>query len=183
MKIAPFHWKNDDPQNWLLIFFRKKTHSEKNMEIVTEFIEKGCNNNNSKPWKSSKIFTHEAINLINLLEISHFLTCFSFSFPYFHSYLFFPSDFFHISMFLVFSFFVFPMFSFVFPFFSFFSSSSFVIFSFFSFFHLLLIFFSFSCSFVTVFPSLFSNFFLFHFLFSVVRADAKTGKTYSNSSH
>ena len=41
--------------------FKKKTHSENNMEILCDFVEK-VYNNNDKPWKSSRIL-REAKNL------------------------------------------------------------------------------------------------------------------------
>ena len=49
---CPFD-KTVRPQNGLLIFFGK-THSEKIMEIVEDFVEES-HINNGNPWKSSRI--------------------------------------------------------------------------------------------------------------------------------
>ena len=68
MKIVTFPWKNGDPKNWLLIFFRKNTF-RKIMEIVEEFVERSYNNN-GKPW------TKNLGNLKRFLHFSSFSSCF-----------------------------------------------------------------------------------------------------------
>ena len=167
MKIATFLRKNVTPQNGLLIFLRKETHSEKIMEIVKDFDEKSYNNN-GKPWKSSRI--------LRLIPFFSFFFPFFNIFPYFFVFHFFTfSCFFHFSMF--FFFFIFCIFSFFyisfFSFFHFFFIFHFSSFSYhflscsFIFFHFLsfsVIFCHFlSCSFI-VFHCLSLSFIFFHFL-------------------
>ena len=90
------HFTSENPQNGLLIFVWKETHSEKIMEIE-DFDEKSYNNND-KPWTSSKI-----------LRVPHFSSFFIFSI--------FPS----FSFFFIFSFFL-LLFDFFMSFFLFFCS-------------------------------------------------------------
>ena len=61
MNIVTFLRKTITPQNGLLIFLGKETHSETHMEIVDNFDEKSYNNN-GKPWKSSRIFDEKNYN-------------------------------------------------------------------------------------------------------------------------
>ena len=140
------------PQNGLLIFLGKETHTFRNkiMEIVEDFDEKSYNNN-GKPWKSSRILRVNPTVFI----FFHFL---SFSDMFFHFLSFFY-------------FFNFSIFSLSFTFFTFFHFLSFFIFSFvfhFSFFQKIFIFFhflSFSIIFFR-FLSISFIFIFFHFLFS-----------------
>ena len=68
------------PQNGLLIF----TFRIKIMEIVKDFDEKSYNNNNGKPWKSSRILRVKP-NCFIFSLFFHFFTFFIFSiFSFFH---------------------------------------------------------------------------------------------------
>ena len=82
MKIVTFPRNNGDLPNWLLIFFRIETHSEqKSMEIVKDFVEKSFNDN-SKPWKSSRILRVNPnffiFSLFNRFFFFHFFAFFNF---------------------------------------------------------------------------------------------------------
>ena len=56
MKIVTFPRKNDYPPKRVVDFpLERDTFRNKIMEIVDDFDEKSYNNNNNKPWKSSKI--------------------------------------------------------------------------------------------------------------------------------
>ena len=84
------------PQNGLLIFLGKETHSEtKIMEIVEDFDEQSYNNN-GEPWKSSRILRGNPIFFIFLSFFIIFLHFSSF-FRFFFHFLLFP--FFHVSYF------------------------------------------------------------------------------------
>ena len=75
------------PQNGLLIFLGKETHSEtKSWKIVEDFDEKSYNNN-GKPWKSSRILRAKAKLLHFSFFFHHFSPFFRF-FPFFHFFLF-----------------------------------------------------------------------------------------------
>ena len=189
IETVTFHLKMVTLQNGLLISFRKETHSGKIMEVVEDFVEKRYNNNNSKPWKSSRIFACEAKNLRTLLRFrifKVFLHVSSFLFMFIHrssvSSFFFISTIFIVlhffkNIFLFFFIFHYSSFSFFHEFLIFFHFSfSFFLFFFFSFIHVFLFFSSFFfCFFSSVFFVLlfspfcivaFVHFFiLFHFLF------------------
>ena len=56
MKLATFHRKKRDTEKRVVDFpLERDTFRNKIMEIVEDFYEKR-NNNNGKPWKSSRIF-------------------------------------------------------------------------------------------------------------------------------
>ena len=97
--MSLFFGKTVTPQNGLLLFFGKETHSEtKIMEIVEEFDKKSYNNN-GKPWKSSRILRVKPNFFI--LSLSVIFLHFSFS---------------HFFCFSVFLFFIFSFFCHVFSF-------------------------------------------------------------------
>ena len=201
MKIVTFPETNVLPQNGLLIFLWKETHSENTiMAIVQDFVKKSCNNN-GKPWKSSRNFACEEKTL-DIFRDFAFCLSFSFIFLHFHRFSLFCTFFFifpqicsflflfHIFhhfryFFWVSSFFhcfilekLFPYVFFSFSFLLFFILFIFHICSFFHLFFFPFFFFHVSCFFFFIFSSSFSSF----FLFPVVRADAKTRKKSFRSS-
>ena len=128
--IVTFLRKNGDPAKRVVDFPRERdTFRNKIMEIVEDFDEKSDNNNNGKPWKSSRI--------LRVNPIFHFFFFFS-SFFHFLSFSFIFLHFFHL--FLFFHFFKKNFLFFIFSkkfFFIFFIFSIFLIFSFFFNFHFL----------------------------------------------
>ena len=54
-KTPLFFGKTVTPQNGLLIFLGKETHSETKIIEIVEDLNKKSHNNNDKPWKSSRI--------------------------------------------------------------------------------------------------------------------------------
>ena len=119
-KIVIFSFEKLRPPKLLLIFFLEKTHSEKDMEIVEDLIEKSYNNNGTL-WKSSRIFLVKPKNLRTFTDFAFW------EFFIFHVF----------SYFFLFSSFLFSCFSFFCHFF---------IFPFFPFFHLLFVFIFIHCS-------------------------------------
>ena len=108
MKIVTFLPKSGDSPKRVVDFPRERdTFRNTIMEIVEDF-DKQSYNNNGKPWKSSKI-----LRLNRNFFIFHFSSLF-FIFSFFHVSSFFHSfQFFAIFSFLHFSFFIFPIFSFL----------------------------------------------------------------------
>ena len=82
LNIVSFPWKNGDLPELDVDFLQDNTF-RKIMEIVEDFDEKS-NNNNGKPWKSSRI-----LRLKPNFFIFHFLFIFSFFFfSFFHFFIF-----------------------------------------------------------------------------------------------
>ena len=70
MKIVTFLQKTVRPQNWLLIFFWKETHSETQSWKPSRISTKSYNNN-GKSWKSSRILRVKP-NFFIFLMFHHF---------------------------------------------------------------------------------------------------------------
>ena len=105
MNIATFLQKNGDHPKRIVDFLRERdTFRNKIMEIVEHFDEEESYNNNSKPWKSSRILRVKPNFFIFSLFIIFLFFIFSCSFLYF----------FHFSLFFIFLFFIFLHFSFFF---------------------------------------------------------------------
>ena len=75
MKIVTFLRKKVTPQNGLLIFLCKETHSETKSWKSSRIFDEKSYNNNGKPWKSSRIL---CVNLNFFIFLS--FSSFSFSF-------------------------------------------------------------------------------------------------------
>ena len=92
MTIVTFLLKNGEATKWVVDFLGKNTFRNTIMEIVENFDEKSYNNNNGKPWKSSRILRVNPNFFIFLsffiifLHFSPFFRFFyfSFSFIFFH---------------------------------------------------------------------------------------------------
>ena len=83
MKLVTFLRKNRDHPKRVVDFPRERdTFRNKIMEIVNDFDEKSYNNNNGKPWKSSRILRVKPIFLC------FFLFSFFLIFRFFHLFIF-----------------------------------------------------------------------------------------------
>ena len=89
MNIVTFLLKNDYPPKRVVDFpLERDTFRNKIMEIVEDFDEQSYNNN-SKPWKSSRILRVNPIFSFFILFSSFFYICFSFFFSFSFSFIFF----------------------------------------------------------------------------------------------
>ena len=93
------------PQNVLLIFIGKETHSETKSWKSSRILSKKSYNNNGKPWKPSRILRANPNFFIFLSFFIIFLHCFRFFL--FFSFSLFSFSFFSFFHFLLFSFFFF----------------------------------------------------------------------------
>ena len=114
---ATFRWKNGDLPKRVIDFLREKTHSKKKWKS-SRLSSKIKNNNNGKPWTSSKILRAKPnVFMLSFFLLFHFSQTFSIFSCFFSSTL----PFFHFSIFNVF--FIFScLFCFIFFIFLFFTS-------------------------------------------------------------
>ena len=108
IETVTFPQESDVLPNWFVDFLREKTISPKKLEIAQEVVETS-NNNNDKPWKSSRIFRGNHQRFRTVLALFHFfiVSFFSFAFLFFLFFLFFFFLFFFSFFFILFFFFFF----------------------------------------------------------------------------
>ena len=105
MKIVNFLLKNADTPKRVVDFPKERDTFRNNiMEIVRDFEEKSYNNNNGKPWKSSRILSVNPIFSFFSPFFFHFFIFF-FIFSFFHFFSFFSFFLFFFSSFSFFHFF------------------------------------------------------------------------------
>ena len=90
----------DRPQNWLLIFFEKNTHSKKTWKS-SRISSKKVTNYNGKPWKSSRVLRVKTKTLEIFGDFAFVFCMFLHFLPFFH-FSFFPCFFFLFFFFLLF---------------------------------------------------------------------------------
>ena len=105
------------PQNGLLVFLGKETHSETKSWKSSRISYEESYNNNGKPWKSSRILSVNPKFFIFFLSFFHFFSFFFFSiFHFFHFHCLCSFIFFHFFIFFNFLFIFFHFFIFSFSF-------------------------------------------------------------------
>ena len=102
LKLSLFLWKTVRPQIELLIFFKKKTHSEtKSRKSSRISSKKKSYNNNGQPWKSMKILLVKRKTFKNFGDFA-FSFAFFFMFHHFVFNIIFCSFFFILSFYFIF---------------------------------------------------------------------------------
>ena len=88
IEIVHFLWRTTSPQNGVVYFLREEDTFRKNMQVVTDFVEKSYDNN-GKPWKSSKILRGDVqrFRFFHVFFVFPFFFFFSFFFLFVEKFL------------------------------------------------------------------------------------------------